>query len=128
MPGLHTRFKSAKKRLAVPYRAADLPAERSEFSQPDVALVYTHLAYYEDGLSQAEFKAAVEMLLSCGPSEQTFHYNRWLAQGRASGVRGSGECCSRVVPVVSFGTLQVWPDVVTPYCVHFCTLYFTQHA
>lgn len=85
----------------MPYRAADLPAERSEFSQPDVALVYTHLAYYGDGLSRAEFKAAVEMLLSCGPSEQTFHYNRWLAQGRASGSQGTGECFSRFRPSVS---------------------------
>jgi hypothetical protein len=92
---LRNRSQSAKKRLAVPFRAADLPSERSEFSQPDVALVYTHLAYYGDGLSRSEFKAAAEMLLSCGPSEQTFHYSRWLAQGRASGGQGTGECCSR---------------------------------
>lgn len=75
------RTASAKKRLAVPYRAADLPSQRSEFQQPDVALVYSHLAYYGDGLKPHEFKQAVLMLLSRGPSEQGYHYNRWLAQG-----------------------------------------------
>lgn len=85
------RSPSAKKRLAVPFRAADLPSERSEFSQPDVALLYTHIAYYGDGLSRAEFKEAVLMLLGRGPSEQAFHYNRWLAQGRACGTAPAGK-------------------------------------
>jgi hypothetical protein len=31
----------------VPFRAALTPAERSEFAQPDVALVLTTLAYYQ---------------------------------------------------------------------------------
>lgn len=84
------RSASAKKRLAVPYRAADLPSERSEFSQPDVALTYTHLAYYGDGLSKREFKAAVQTLLSRGPSEQAYHYNRWLVQGRTCGAQEPG--------------------------------------
>ena len=30
-----------RKRLAVPFRAADTPAERAEFSQPDVASALT---------------------------------------------------------------------------------------
>jgi hypothetical protein len=76
----------------VPYRAADLPSERSEFSQPDVALTYTHLAYYGDGLSKREFKAAVQTLLSRGPSEQAYYYNRWLAQGRVCGAPGGHWC------------------------------------
>ena len=79
------RSSSAKKRLAVPFRAADLPSPRSEFSQADVAMVYTHLSYYLDGLSNAEFRQAVLMLLGRGPSEQAYQFNRWLAQGRASG-------------------------------------------
>lgn len=87
------RSGTAKKRLAVPYRAADLPSDRSEFSKADVALIYTHLAYYGDGLSKQEFKAAVLMLLTRGPSEQAYHYNRWLAQGHASGSAAAGELC-----------------------------------
>jgi hypothetical protein len=74
----------------VPYRAADLPSERSEFTRPEVALIYTHLAYFGDGLSLREFKEAVQTLLSRGPSEQAFHYNRWLQQGKASGNQVAG--------------------------------------
>ena len=84
------RASSAKKRLAVPFRAADVPASRSEFSQADVAMVYTHLSYYFDGLSKAEFRQAVSMLLGRGPSEQAYHFNRWLAQGRACGSPNTG--------------------------------------
>ena len=55
------RLPSAKKRLAVPFRAGDTPDERSEFAQPDVALLFTHLAYYSDGLSPDELKAALHV-------------------------------------------------------------------
>jgi hypothetical protein len=41
----------AKKRMAVPYRASDTPSERSEFSQPDCAIMLTYLSYYYDGLT-----------------------------------------------------------------------------
>ncbi|KAG7289874.1 hypothetical protein NEMBOFW57_006251 [Staphylotrichum longicolle] len=37
--------------LAVPYRAKDSPAPRSEFSHPDVVIVLTCLSYYYQGLS-----------------------------------------------------------------------------
>jgi hypothetical protein len=40
---LPCRSPAAKKRLAVPFRAADTPAERSEYAQPDVALLLTVL-------------------------------------------------------------------------------------
>ncbi len=45
------RSKLARKLLAVPYRAAHKPSERSEYSQPDTALTLTDLAYYDEGLS-----------------------------------------------------------------------------
>ena len=38
------------RKIAVPYRAKDIPAERSEFGHPDVALLFTHLSYYYSGL------------------------------------------------------------------------------
>ncbi len=41
------RRTSARKRLAVPYRAADTPADRSEYAQPDVAILLTHISYYQ---------------------------------------------------------------------------------
>jgi hypothetical protein len=39
------RSPAARKRLAVPFRAADTPAERSEYAQPDVALMLTALRW-----------------------------------------------------------------------------------
>ena len=36
-----------KKRLAVPFRACDTPSERSEFEHPEMAIVLTCIAYYE---------------------------------------------------------------------------------
>ena len=38
-------------RLAVPYRAKDMPTSRSEFSHPDVVILLTTLSYYYGGLT-----------------------------------------------------------------------------
>eukprot|EP00967_Tisochrysis_lutea_P027225 scaffold31536_cov17-Tisochrysis_lutea.AAC.1 len=40
---------TARKQLAVPFRGADWPSERSEWAQPDVAILLTQLSYYLDG-------------------------------------------------------------------------------
>jgi hypothetical protein len=48
-PTPNHRLPTARKRLAVPFRAAQTPSERSEFAQPDVALVLTALSYFKDG-------------------------------------------------------------------------------
>ncbi|KAG1672428.1 hypothetical protein FOA52_013214 [Chlamydomonas sp. UWO 241] len=57
------RAPTAKKHLAVPFRAAGTPSERSEFAQPDVAVVLTHLSYYRDGLSEGDLLDALQKLL-----------------------------------------------------------------
>jgi hypothetical protein len=64
------RGASAKKRLAVPFRAAHMPSERSEFAQPDVALLLTTLSYLQDGLTLAEFDEALRTLLRMGKNAQ----------------------------------------------------------
>lgn len=66
------------KRLAVPYRAKDSPADRTEFGHPDVALILTTLNYYYDGLTRAQVKEAVESLLKKGSSERDNQYAIWL--------------------------------------------------
>ncbi|GAX73071.1 hypothetical protein CEUSTIGMA_g524.t1 [Chlamydomonas eustigma] len=72
------RSPHALKQLAVPFRAADTPSERSEFAQPDVALLLTTLSYYHTGLTQDEMNQAVDFLLHClGPSAQSSHYQEW---------------------------------------------------
>lgn len=58
------RASSARKRLAVPFRAAHMPSVRSEFSHPDVALTLTTLSYYYDGLSRVQVLEAVSTLLA----------------------------------------------------------------
>ena len=68
------------KRLAVPFFAADTPSERSEFQHPDVAILYTTLAYYEDGLNREELLDAFKHLLSIGPVAQSSIYTMWLAR------------------------------------------------
>jgi hypothetical protein len=67
-----------KKRLAVPFRFADTPDERSEFAHPDCAIVFTVLAYYHDGLSKHELQEALELLMTLGDSAQRNFYDRWL--------------------------------------------------
>jgi hypothetical protein len=64
-------------RMAVPFRANNIPEERSEFKHPDAALFYTCLSYYSEGISKAELQMAFRMLLELGPNEQTFYYNEW---------------------------------------------------
>ena len=76
-----SRAADAKKRLAVPFRASNTPADRSEFRQSDVAIIYTVLSYYYDGLSPAGFRQVLAVLLEDIPeSAQADIYNIWLAE------------------------------------------------
>ncbi|CAM9539455.1 unnamed protein product, partial [Ectocarpus sp. 13 AM-2016] len=78
-----SRTAEAKKRLAVPFRASNTPADRSEFRQPDVAIVYTVLSYYYDGLSRAELQQLLKTLLEDVPeSAQADFYSTWLDEVR----------------------------------------------
>eukprot|EP00884_Botryococcus_braunii_P022386 jgi/Botrbrau1/8831/Bobra.0335s0018.1 len=72
------RSNGAKKRLAIPFRAAQVPADRSEFVHPDVAIVLTHLSYYYDGLSLKEMETALHVLVAMGPNAQEAHFGEWL--------------------------------------------------
>jgi hypothetical protein len=63
--------------LAVPYRAKDSPAPRSEFSHPDVVIVLTCLSYYYQGLSDNEIRTCLETLNKSDQAEQ--EYSRWAA-------------------------------------------------
>ena len=81
--------------MAVPFRAAHTPSERSEFAQPDVALLLTNLSYYYDGLSASEFLAALRTLLSMGLNAQRDFYHEWLrlsSGGIGAGVLACDRC------------------------------------
>lgn len=72
------RSPTARKKLAVPFRAAHTPSERSEFAQPDVALLLSHISYYADGLSLPQFEQALHALLSMGDNAKRDYYRGWL--------------------------------------------------
>jgi hypothetical protein len=72
------RSNTARKQLAVPFRAAHQPAERSEYAQPDTALCLTTLAYYYDGLTCKQLLDALRVLLSLGQNAQRECYKEWL--------------------------------------------------
>lgn len=58
--------------LAVPYRAKDSPAPRSEFSHPDVVIVLTCLTYYYQGLSDDEVQTCLEIVGASDQAEQEY--------------------------------------------------------
>ncbi|POM69331.1 Hypothetical protein PHPALM_14391 [Phytophthora palmivora] len=66
-----------QKKIAIPFRAADVPSERSEFSHPDVCIVLTLLGYYHGGLTEDEIRTAFRLLLRLDTSEQHQQYDQW---------------------------------------------------
>jgi hypothetical protein len=79
--GLH--YGHPSRRLAVPYRAAEVPSERSEFNHPDACLLLTTLSYYYQGLTKEQLRAALSSLLKEGTQAQAYFYNMWLDSVRA---------------------------------------------
>ena len=62
--------------LAVPYRAKDQPAVRSEFSHPDVTIGLTSLSYYYDGLTEDELQLCFQTLSRSDNADG--EYRRWV--------------------------------------------------
>jgi hypothetical protein len=67
-----------KRRVAVPFRFADTPDERSEFAHPDCAIAFTVLSYYHDGLTRLELDLTLKTLLTLGDSAQHNFYGLWF--------------------------------------------------
>jgi hypothetical protein len=67
-----------RKRVGVPYEAADVPSKRSEYSHPDVATALSFLAYYSRGLTFAQFEEALKCLVTQTKSSKDKHYKEWL--------------------------------------------------
>ncbi|KAK2040736.1 hypothetical protein LZ31DRAFT_603645 [Colletotrichum somersetense] len=62
--------------IAVPYHAKGVPSEQSEWGHPDVAILFTCLAFYYDGISIAQLTQSLEHLLkSDDPSSE---YDKWI--------------------------------------------------
>ncbi|KAJ5632331.1 hypothetical protein N7490_008670 [Penicillium lividum] len=64
-------------KLSVPYRAKDNPSPRSEFSHPDVVVLFTCLNYYYAGLDDEELLLALNHVL--GSDQADAEYQTWVA-------------------------------------------------
>lgn len=61
--------------IAVPFHAKGVPSEQSEWGHPDVAILFTCLAFYYDGVSIAQLRQCVDHVLkSDDPSTE---YDKW---------------------------------------------------
>lgn len=65
------------RRMAVPFRAKDVAADRAEFGHPDVAIVLTLLSYYYSGLSDDQLDDTFTRLLKLNFAEE--EYQSWIA-------------------------------------------------
>eukprot|EP00966_Prymnesium_polylepis_P200686 4650253-Prymnesium_polylepis.1 len=68
---------AGKKRLAVPFRANQTPAERAEYGHPDCAIALTTLAYHYRGLSLQQFTNALKVLLAYEDAAQNY-FRDWV--------------------------------------------------
>ena len=64
--------------MAIPYEASDTPKARAEFSQPDMAILYTCISYLREGLSHRQLKRALKDLQNLGPYAQASMYQEWI--------------------------------------------------
>jgi hypothetical protein len=62
--------------MAVPFHAKGVPSEQAEWGHPDVAILFTCLAFYYGGLDLAQLRQSLEHLVkSDDPSGE---YDRWI--------------------------------------------------
>jgi hypothetical protein len=87
--GLYRRYRvhygidnTGGRKMAVPYAASDTPKARAEYSHPDMAIIYTCLSYYHEGLELAQFKDALVRLQTLGWTAQEVFYGDWVSSVR----------------------------------------------
>ena len=83
--GLHARYRVkygldqlSLRKMAVPYSACDTPKPRATYSHPDMAILYTCLSYYYEGLNATQFREALTRLLQSGPVKKEAIYDEWI--------------------------------------------------
>lgn len=99
-----------RSRLAVPFRAKDDPAPRSEFSQPDVVVLLTCFSYYYSGLTDDDLFEALDHLKR--DDQKIPEYEAWVSSApalpiafqelRGINLRDHGQCVSEVFPYLRF--------------------------
>ncbi|OXA45049.1 hypothetical protein Fcan01_20248 [Folsomia candida] len=76
-----------ERKMAVPFRAKDVPAKRTEFGHPDVAILLTQLSYYYSGLSDEELEECFYSLDFVTNKEE--EYASWIREIRPEFVHQS---------------------------------------
>ncbi|CAF3249897.1 unnamed protein product [Rotaria sp. Silwood2] len=71
--------------MAVPFRAKDIIADKTEFGRPDVALVLTQLSYYYSGLNDSQLIQCF-VRLSKTESNPASTYEQWIPAEEQDGV------------------------------------------
>ncbi|CAF1580540.1 unnamed protein product [Adineta ricciae] len=71
--------KNFNRLMAVPYRAKDVPADRTEFGHPDTALVLTQLSYYYSGLTSSQILQCFDRL-NQEERDPDMIYTEWITK------------------------------------------------
>jgi len=66
--------------MAVPYRAKDIAADRTEFGHPDVALSLTFNHYFMAGLDKTQLRDVFEKLQRMSDSDANVEYDSWIVE------------------------------------------------
>ncbi|KAL2856357.1 hypothetical protein BJX68DRAFT_253486 [Aspergillus pseudodeflectus] len=61
--------------MAVPFHAKGVPSDQAEWGHPDVAILFTCLAFYYEGLSVSQFKQSLKAVLKS--DHPATEYDRW---------------------------------------------------
>ena len=67
------------RKMAVPFRAKDVAADKTDFGHPDVALALTQLTYYYQGVSKQGFEEVLRKLSDMQASVSTSIYDKWIS-------------------------------------------------
>ncbi|PWY88271.1 hypothetical protein BO70DRAFT_419943 [Aspergillus heteromorphus CBS 117.55] len=61
--------------MAVPFHAKGVPSEHAEWGHPDVAILFTCLAFYHQGLNQSQCRESLQAILRS--DDPATEYDRW---------------------------------------------------
>ena len=61
--------------VAVPFHAKGVPSEQAEWGHPDVAILFTCLAFYYQGLSATQLRQSLQVVLKS--DDPTTEYDQW---------------------------------------------------
>eukprot|EP00117_Sycon_ciliatum_P029269 scpid2142/ scgid2245/ len=99
-------------KMAVPFRAKDVAAERTEFGHVDVAVMLTLLSYYQHGLTADQMDIVLAKLLRKEAKNEI--YNSWVEQ---AGRESVDESIRHLSSINRKDPLQM-KDLVYPFLCH----------